>query len=443
MAIDFPVVNSDPSLPWLNPDTGITYIYKDGAWRVLSSSDFADLEDSYVNVSGDTMTGELSLSAAGTVDILQDALSVYHDGNYNAFIDWGGNAAFYDLIGEDAHFTRSVEVGATGDVKITLNADGSAAFASGVEIRGYEEGNDGYGINLNKGLVIKRPPSELSPGFQLIRAGGGDMTDGANWKFAVLGDGAAQFSSYISSGLSGDGGSTGAQGFWLSGSGGNSYASKFSRNTTGDGAVVSISSKDRPDVILLNADGSGNFKGQVRTGDPRTSGDSPGGTIIGTSNDGSLTRLNIFNNTVNTTDVVIGMYSGAGDSRKVLRAHFDSVGNLDATNVSFKLEPDNDANYTVTTDVDEEGNTVENRVYNGPTLDVKDRLQNLIARLDSLEAEELADDATSTLLLTTVNNLNADMTKTKAALTAIRTAANAAGTLEQLKADIATATADI
>ena len=55
----------------------------------------------------------------------------------------------------------------------------------------------------------------------------------------------------------------------------------------------------------------------------------------------------------------------------------------------------------------------------------------------------MADDATSTLLLTTVNNLNADMAKTKAALTAIRVAANAAGTLDQLKADIATATADI
>ena len=54
-----------------------------------------------------------------------------------------------------------------------------------------------------------------------------------------------------------------------------------------------------------------------------------------------------------------------------------------------------------------------------------------------------ADGATSTLLLTTVNNLNAQMTKVNNALTAIRTAANAAGTLDQLKTDIAAATADI
>ena len=57
--------------------------------------------------------------------------------------------------------------------------------------------------------------------------------------------------------------------------------------------------------------------------------------------------------------------------------------------------------------------TREIKTYTGPTLDVKERLQNLIARLDSLEADEVADDATSTLLLTTVNSLNADMAKTK------------------------------
>ena len=41
-------------------------------------------------------------------------------------------------------------------------------------------------------------------------------------------------------------------------------------------------------------------------------------------------------------------------------------------NVTLNLEPDNDANYVTTTTVHEEGNTVETRVYNGPTLDVKD-----------------------------------------------------------------------
>ena len=47
------------------------------------------------------------------------------------------------------------------------------------------------------------------------------------------------------------------------------------------------------------------------------------------------------------------------------------------------------------------------RTYTGPTLDVKDRLQNLIARLDALEADEISDDAASNALLTLIASLTA------------------------------------
>ena len=114
-------------------------------------------------------------------------------------------------------------------------------------------------------------------------------------------------------------------------------------------------------------------------------------------------------------------------------------GTVTAANVTFNLEPENSANYTSTTDV--EGNSVQ--VYNGPTLDIKDRIQNLISRMDAIEADEINDDATSSALLTLVAGLSSDMQKTKAALVAIRAASNVAGTLEELKSSIATATADI
>ena len=61
MAIDFPPVVTDPSQPWTNPDTGVTYIYKDGAWRVISQSNIVDINEEFVNVSGDNMTGNLTL----------------------------------------------------------------------------------------------------------------------------------------------------------------------------------------------------------------------------------------------------------------------------------------------------------------------------------------------------------------------------------------------
>ena len=70
----------------------------------------------------------------------------------------------------------------------------------------------------------------------------------------------------------------------------------------------------------------------------------------------------------------------------------------------IQTEPDNDANYTTTTDA--EGNTT--RVYNGPTLDVKERL-----------------------------------TKADTALQNLKTAAAAASDFASLKAAIATALADI
>ena len=61
------------------------------------------------------------------------------------------------------------------------------------------------------------------------------------------------------------------------------------------------------------------------------------------------------------------------------------------------------------------GNTLEREVtktlnyqaYVGPTIDVKDRLQNLINRMDALEADEISDDAASNALLTLIASLTA------------------------------------
>ena len=47
-----------------NPDTGVEYIYSDGAWRALGpklEDEFDTLDDRYVQVAGDTMTGKLTI----------------------------------------------------------------------------------------------------------------------------------------------------------------------------------------------------------------------------------------------------------------------------------------------------------------------------------------------------------------------------------------------
>ena len=45
-----------------NPDTGVEYIYVDGAWRALGpkiEDEFDTLDERYVNKTGDVMTGGL------------------------------------------------------------------------------------------------------------------------------------------------------------------------------------------------------------------------------------------------------------------------------------------------------------------------------------------------------------------------------------------------
>ena len=67
-----------------------------------------------------------------------------------------------------------------------------------------------------------------------------------------------------------------------------------------------------------------------------------------------------------------------GTDKIVLNA---TDGTVTAANVTFNLEPDNSANYTSTTDA--EGNSVQ--VYNGPTLDVKERLESARETFEELK----------------------------------------------------------
>jgi hypothetical protein len=91
----------------------------------------------------------------------------------------------------------------------------------------------------------------------------------------------------------------------------------------------------------------------------------------------------------------LGIYSGGNsDANRTITLNGDGsatfAGNIDAGNVFFNLEPDNPANYTTTTD--SEGN--ETQVYNGPTLDVKERLTRTATALAALKAAA-ADNSTT------------------------------------------------
>ncbi len=96
------------------------------------------------------------------------------------------------------------------------------------------------------------------------------------------------------------------------------------------------------------------------------------------------------------------------------------AGTVTAAGHVFNLEADDDTKYTTTTD--EDGN--ETRVYNGTTLDVKERILNLVTRLDAIEANEMIDDATDTSLLQLLASANARIDSIEQRLAALEGVSN-------------------
>ena len=181
-------------------------------------------------------------------------------------------------------------------------------------------------------------------------------------------------------------------------------------NTNGESAVVIVTPTSQDiettgDIECGNLDATGNITaiGRITNGNVSPDPDSnEGGTILYASSGGfrsfrsapagaESAGIDLYNN---GTEVF--MVSTGGNVK--------ATGTITPGALVFNLAPDNPENYVSTTDA-ETGET--DQVYSGPTLDVKDSLTKLIA-----------------------------------AVTAIRAASQVAGTLDDLKSAITTATAD-
>jgi hypothetical protein len=155
------------------------------------------------------------------------------------------------------------------------------------------------------------------------------------------------------------------------------YINKTGDDMTGDLTLGT-------DKITLDAtNGSATFAGQVNSGGPWPSN---GTTAIGVDGYGYIGT--------GIASTCFSIYPSNGVNRTIgfqTNGNAQFTGDITANNVSFNLEPDNPANYTTTTDA--EGN--ETQVYNGPTLDVKDRLTKTATALTALKAA--AADSSTTL----------------------------------------------
>jgi hypothetical protein len=401
VAGDIEVPTSQPGTPedgqlWWNTDDNTLYIwYEDGdtgQWVIAVpqglGSDFDETvaDGLYVKQSGDNMTGDLTLGGDKITLDATDGSASFAGGNFSINPVGGVNnfARYLCKVGPDADADAFVVSNAIGssrqatwygngdlviggtingngasgdDANITFNRDGSAEFAGDITFTG-----DTNTIQFGDSGIAPSPA-----GGMLIRRRIIDGSDAATGNEIVI------------------------------------YNSKeteaaFAIQAAPDAATT------KENKIVLNNDGSATFANKVIAGNYLVNDYGLATSSASTGDKATLFAANW----------------GGGwilDLRQsnVSVFHVDNNGNSTFRNAVFELEPDNDAHYTTTTD--SEGN--ETRVYNGPTLDVKERLQNLLARVDAMEANELIDDATDSSLLTLVSNLDTRLSSIEIRLAAL------------------------
>ena len=98
------------------------------------------------------------------------------------------------------------------------------------------------------------------------------------------------------------------------------------------------------------------------------------------------------------------------------------------SSIEVLLDPDNPANYTTTDHVrtfisaeteEEETEIWQSTSYTGPVINIVERVQNLLSRVDAMEANEISDDATDSALLHLVSRLDTRLSAIEERLNAL------------------------
>ena len=93
-----------------NPDTGVEYVFIEGAWRALGpdiADEFPELDNRYVKKAGDTMTGRLNaprIAVEGTVLESGRVFEAQFDGTTNAWINANGQVRSNFVVDDNAEF---------------------------------------------------------------------------------------------------------------------------------------------------------------------------------------------------------------------------------------------------------------------------------------------------------------------------------------------------
>ena len=125
-----------------NPDTGVEYIYVDGAWRALGpdiSEEFPELDQRYLKLTGGIMTGGLQLSNARNLTFRKDAGENQFAINPNVNSDYFTNIYTFNSAdgqgGVRFRVSQDQNVGASS-YDTLLSLSGATQTIGGVEYRG-------------------------------------------------------------------------------------------------------------------------------------------------------------------------------------------------------------------------------------------------------------------------------------------------------------------
>ena len=366
-AINFPNPAGQTPVNTFGPDTtpaatanGVTYEYTNGSWSIVGAGG-SSTEDRFVSkIADDHKIGELTIGPdAGT-----DNITLAADGNVGLF---NKSTKGYGL---DFSYQGNINDGYSPYIRVQRLPGTTSDKPGNAFIRSYNDTTLTTNLTYNGlldlgGAIDKDDPNASVANIRL------DGRDGS----AVFRDsvGLANNRFYVEH-LSGQG----------------------SRLYLGTSNVVSNSASRT--VEIDGRDGSATFAGGVTASDrfrcTRTDGTSA--CLVAYTEGGSTSTARINANGSASFEGLVTFNGGtSGVTGRALEVNGE---------ISIGTETDNPANYTTTTDA--EGN--ETQVYNGPTLDVKDRL-----------------------------------TKADNALKLLKTAAAAATDFAGLQAAIATALADV
>ena len=384
-AINFPAASESP---WYNPSNGITYEYIGGTWRAVNAlSDSFD--DEYVEIAGDNMTGNLTIGPEGGPEVIKLAndgsasfnstVTAYYPGvGGNIIQEWQSDYPSNNFTKARLYANGTLSIGggtdddgspvfrvggldgATyigGDIiggspNISLNADGSADFSGYIECSRFSPNR----IFLGDGIGGKQYGYYHTKGDGTLAAG-------------IALDGSAEFTGSVKAngGVAVDGGSQLSAGFYYRDDAGESGLALYKNGSLQENRKV-----------FIKSDGSAKFSSFVEV-NRETSGSLQAALVGLASSSGDYTS------SVGTTyGIVIQEVAGANASGCFLGAngnyYFAGTGNV--RGLVIETEADNPANYVSTTD--SEGN--QTQVYNGPTLDVKERLTKADVALQNLKS---------------------------------------------------------